>query len=210
MFDDLDASQAVNGDTDGSSAAHLAHTIREDRPFWQVDLETVCYIESIKVYNRTDKHPHEVRDPNDLIHALFPFYLLIAVDPFPDGDGGLGLKQSKRVSIHTKFPQTLDNPIVWQVPPRTQGRYVRLQLDCFSSLSIAQVEVYGYPDDGGFEARASSVRCAEHVTMVVVEPARDLRYDRSSVDKYNNPNFDRLEWLKKCICAPSDRIVVMR
>lgn len=151
------------------------------RPDWeftasvQVDLGEVCSIQQIKVYNRTDKHPDPVHDPFELIDALFPMYIMVSPKKFMGIEGRPGLRRSKSNSVHQKFLRMRESPIIWELPPQSVGRYVRIQIDDTAFLSIAEVEVFGLLGEKSYEAKASSVCCGEYVTMVVVEPNHNTR-----------------------------------
>jgi hypothetical protein len=66
---------------------------------------------------------------------------MVGKDPFQTGANAIVLKESLRAAV-CKCRFTEDKRAsTWRCPAQTQGRYVRVQLETYNSLSIAEVEV---------------------------------------------------------------------
>jgi len=61
----------------------------------------------------------------------------------------------------------------WQCPDNTVGRYVRIQMEGFNFLHLAQVEVYGNVGNQRSFGRVSRVECGVHVTAAIIKPLTD-------------------------------------
>lgn len=79
---------AINGDKDGDGEAKCIHTQRDQCPWWEVDLGRLAVINTIEVWNREDV-PIDVSQGEDYFtKRLFPCWMLVSTDPFPEGTGG--------------------------------------------------------------------------------------------------------------------------
>ena len=61
----LCASIAVNGDSSGDGLKKSISTQQDPQPWWEVDLEELATIDTIKLWNRTDE-PTDEALPRDL------------------------------------------------------------------------------------------------------------------------------------------------
>jgi hypothetical protein len=127
------AAVAVDGNTNGSwGAGSVSHTDTRS-PYWQVDLESVHEISSIRIWNRTDCCRERLQG----------FYIMVSETPIASSDpnGGQifgGGRQSFGSEDSREFRST----------SITRGRYVRIFLDHDDYLSLAEVEVFGSPVSG--------------------------------------------------------------
>ena len=79
---------AINGDSSGDGEAMCIHTQRDQCPWWEVDLGRLAVINTIEVWNREDV-PIDVSQGEDYFtKRLFPCWMLVSTDPFPEGTGG--------------------------------------------------------------------------------------------------------------------------
>lgn len=131
-YTDASAERAVDGNTDGDySQDSVTHTLKESVPWWQVDLGASCLIESIQLWNRTDC----------CSDRLDNFYIFVSKTPFTSKSPTTTAGQSGVWSVHM-----LEAPLPnLAVPVDHVGRYVRIQLAKRSSLSLAEVQVFGLP-----------------------------------------------------------------
>jgi galactose oxidase len=126
------ANLAVDGNTNGDiSAGSVAQTLTEVRPWWEVDLGAVGYIDTIQFYNRTDCCAFESTIA----------YVLVSDVPFVSHDLNTTLNQPE-VSRFL-WPIFSTSPL----PVGQTGRYVRIQRygDSATVLHLAEVQVLGIP-----------------------------------------------------------------
>ena len=128
------ASVAVDGDKDGTRGpwenASIAHTTQENRPWWQVDLDTLARITQIRLYNRTDCCKNRLRD----------FYLLFSDQPFAPEATLDELLVDPNVSV---VPQVAAVGDSLYLDVDEAARYVRLQVSFTTLLHFAEIEIYG-------------------------------------------------------------------
>ena len=129
------ASIGNDGDTDGSRGpwgnASLAHTQREEHPWWQVDLGPQSEIQEVKLYNRTDCCQSRLRD----------FYVFVSDVPFGSGMSLNDLLADNSISS-TFFSGIASN--LESILLNSSGRYLRLQLSSPNEiLHFAEIEVMG-------------------------------------------------------------------
>lgn len=128
-----DPQRAVDGKTDGNYFANsVTHTNNGPQEWWQIDLGSVQEIDKIRVWNRTDC----------CRERLSKFYVLVSEQPFRSAN----------------LQDNNNQPDVWNaysegiggnskdIPVSVSGRYVRIQLAGADYLSLAEVEVIGYPE----------------------------------------------------------------
>nr|MCU0870502.1 discoidin domain-containing protein [Burkholderiales bacterium] len=132
QFQAFDPSRAVDGNRDGTLAAgSTTHTNSEAGAWWQVDLGAPQAIQSMRVWNRTDC----------CADRLNGFTVLVS-----DTD-----------MTGRSLAQLLADPAVWrsqqagtaarltEVAAPVRGRFVRVVLPGTNFLSLAEVEVNGWP-----------------------------------------------------------------
>ncbi|RYG70388.1 hypothetical protein EON64_00275 [archaeon] len=170
-----EAKYAVDGKKDGVGVLQCTSTHQEAQPWIEIDLGKIAVIDKIVVWNRTDK-PTDRNLPHDLYTArLFPCWVMVGRDPFPTGANVISLKESLRLAV-CKAKLTEDKRVsTWRCPSNAQGRYVRIQLERYNTLSVAQVEVFGYWGYSRGVGRCSYVCAGRDVTVAVVRPSHDPR-----------------------------------
>ncbi|MGS0526928.1 Ig-like domain-containing protein [Zobellia nedashkovskayae] len=128
------ASYAIDGNIQGSSASYagadLQHTIREDNPWWELDLESDYIIDSLKIYNRS----------NGFHSRLKNFYVFISDVPFPSVSTIEGLKAN--TNIFQYFFEGSASELE-TIPLKTNGRFIRIQVEGNGILHMAEVEAIG-------------------------------------------------------------------
>ncbi len=128
-------SKAVDGNTNGSFwNGSVAACTNSYQPWWEVDLGSIHNIEQIKVWNRTEG-----------TDRLENFYVILSDTP-------LSTNLNSAISASTWNQYTSNSagtPTTYSL--NATGRYVRIQANSNSYLTIAEVQVYGCSDGGGNE-----------------------------------------------------------
>lgn len=166
---------AVNGDKDGNGIKRLCVTQQDAQAWLEVDLGQLCIIEEVRLWNRTDT-PTEKNQPKDLYtNRLFPCWVMVNRVPFSKMDGQIGLKDNLRDCVaKVKFTEN-QRMSSWRLPKNTQSRYVRVQLEGFETLAIAELEVFGNYGISKGVGRVSFAAAGRDVTVAVVRPSNDPR-----------------------------------
>jgi len=155
---EADAAGAVNGQIDGRPGFH---TQREAFPWWQVDLQGICYLTAIRLYNRQD------------CADRFRFFTILG-----------SLDGAKWVVLHRREDPSVFGtdlkPYVIQLPPDRVARYVRIQLDRRDFLHFCECEILGARADesamGALQASFSAkLFDAEKEVRQRLETVRDGR-----------------------------------
>lgn len=128
------ASRAVDGNTSGAySSGSVSHTLYETRPWWQVDLGGLVWIDEVRVWNRTD---------TDTEARLQNFKVFVS-----DTDLGPTFNPNGTVPSGTTaylWPGICGTPTAFSVG--ANGRFVRVQIlhpnNEKTWLNIAEVEVF--------------------------------------------------------------------
>lgn len=120
-----DAAGACDGVKDGQWGFHTEH---EDRPWWQVDLGTVCELDRLLVYNRTDFAERAAR-------------LIVLVS-----DDGKAFRQVYQHDGTAFFGHTDAKPLTISLHG-VRARFVRLQLPGQDYFHLDEVEVYPSGDN---------------------------------------------------------------
>jgi hypothetical protein len=127
-----DASNAVDGNTDGAYAdGSVSHTELDQNAWWQVDLGAPAAINTIVIWNRTDCCGARLSD----------YWVFVSDTPFLDTDTPTTLQN--RAGTWSSHQTVEPNPSSILTVPAAQGRYVRVQLSGANYLSLAEVQVYG-------------------------------------------------------------------
>lgn len=66
---------------------------------------------------------------------------MVGKDPFQPGANAIALKENLRAATCKARFTDDKRSSTWRCPANTQGRYVRVQLETYNSLSLAEVEV---------------------------------------------------------------------
>lgn len=174
-FNSREAKFAVNGRKEGLGVNKCTCTQQESQPWIEIDLGRMAVIERIVIWNRTDI-PQDRDQPRDLFTArLFPCWVMVGRDPFPKSANIISLKEGLRTAV-ARAKLTEDRRVsTWRCPSNTQGRYVRVQLEKYNSLTVAEIEVYGYWGYSSGVGRCAYVSAGRDVTVAVVRPSHDPR-----------------------------------
>ena len=128
------AAIGVDGDKDGTRGpwenASLVHTQSEENPWWEVDLESIARIETIKIYNRTDCC-------QDRMNNFFLLFSDVPIDPEMSFNELLDAPAITALN----FIEPVGDSLFLDVG--TSGRYVRIQLGTANLLHFAEIEVIG-------------------------------------------------------------------
>lgn len=166
---------AIDNDYEGFGMKRCSSTQQDPQAWWDIDLGSIANIEEVRIWNRTDA-PHDASVPqNTYTKRLFPVWVMISQDPFEKSSGSISLKNSLKQSVaKVKFAED-KRMSTWRTPLNTQGRYVRVQLEGFNFLTLAQVEVLG---QRGYDRGVGKVNYAVagvDCTMAVIRPSGDPR-----------------------------------
>jgi len=119
------AQMAVDGNTDQSySSGSVSATTIENNPWWQVDLGAVYKIEKVVIYNRGDaRSEHLKRFHVDILNANEDGSWEIEDHVYSEDEAGLVALVAFKKGI--------------------KGQVVRIRVDGYASINLAEVEVYG-------------------------------------------------------------------
>ena len=124
-----DASRAIDGNTDGTyNNGSVTHTNSQSQDWWQVDLSSYAYINSVKLYNRTDCCTSRLQN----------FWVMISDTPFSGDDLDSALAQASWSDYYQG-----EMPSESAVMVQAHGRYLRIQQSTNNYLSLAEVQVMG-------------------------------------------------------------------
>ena len=176
VYGDMDAFIAVEGSSEGVlTEGDCIHTQQDAQPWWEVDLQQYAVLNTIKLWNRTDEPP-DMSMPRDKFTArLFPCWVMISTDPFPDGVGGDNLRQCLDMCVARVRLSENKRCNVWQVPENITGRYIRVQLEGFNFLHFSQVEIFGIFGINRSVGRVNYALSGKNVTAAVIRPSNDPR-----------------------------------
>lgn len=123
-YKDAIATRAIDGNTDGKFFSNsVTHTGADKDAWWQVDLGENCVIKKINCFNRTDADAQRASNYDIKIGTEGSTWPIV-------------LHQAEVMGTPTEIK--LDGVI---------GRYVRIQLRSANILTLAEVEVWGRPDN---------------------------------------------------------------
>lgn len=174
-YNSREASFAVNGEKGGNGLKKCTSTQQDGQAWIEVDLGRMAVIQEVVVWNRTDA-PRDSMQPQDLYTSrLFPCWVMVGRDPFEEGGGKVSLKNNLRDAVaKARFTDNV-RASRWKCPANTQGRYVRVQLEGFAMLNIAELEVFGHFGLSSGVGRVSYAAAGREVTVAVVRPTSDPR-----------------------------------
>lgn len=196
VFKKREAAFAINGDKDGNGIKRCSCTQQDAQPWIEIDLGQMCIIDEIRVWNRTDM-PSEKNQAKDLYTArLFPCWAMISREPLSTKEGKIGMNDSLRDSVAKMRFTENQRMSSWQLPKNSQGRYVRVQLELFETLSLAEIEVYGSYGISKGVGRVSFASAGRDVTVAVIRPSNDPRdiesaYKRAAYSDAGNADILR-------------------
>ncbi len=129
------ASFANDGDPLGDRGAigpeaNIAHTLEGENPWWQVDLGETSSIFDLKVWNRTDCCTDHLKD----------FHVFLS-DSIMSLEVSMDSLLADTSIAHFQYQGIVDT--VAELPIRAVGRYLRIQLEGSTFLSMAEVEAIG-------------------------------------------------------------------
>ena len=166
---------AVNGQKTGNGVNKATCTQLENQAWLEIDLGANALIDKILVWNRTDE-PRDRNEPRDLYSArLFPCWIMVGRDPFLTSADVVSLKENLRSAVCRAKLTENKRVSTWRCPANAQGRYVRIQLEKFATLSVAEIEVFGYWGVSRGVGRVSFATAGRDVTVAVVRPSNDPR-----------------------------------
>jgi hypothetical protein len=120
--------RAVDGNTDGIYWSNsVTHTYAQTSPWWQVDLGVSQDISKVEIWNRTDCCAERLNN----------FYVFVSDTPFTSNDPAVTASQE---NVEAYFISGAA-PTSSEIDVNAQGRYVRVQLQGYGILSLAEVKV---------------------------------------------------------------------
>lgn len=127
-----DASRANDGNSNGDyGQLSVSHTEYQEQPWWEVDLKSTQLIEEIKIHNRTNCCSDRLVNVNIFVSSL------------AFGNKTAAQLKADATVKHRYFAGSLSTISSWV--QAQAGRYVRIQLEGFGYLSLAEVEVLVRP-----------------------------------------------------------------
>jgi hypothetical protein len=102
----------------------------DSQAWWQIDLGGPQYVANVSIYNRKDKFGERLEN----------FYVLFSIEPFVSDQLADLLKDPLVYKTHFMYIDEVASMFINNV-----AQYVRIQLAGTNYLSLAEVEVWGYP-----------------------------------------------------------------
>ena len=174
-FNSREAENAVNGETEGKGVRQCTCTQQDAQSWLEIDLGQTALIESIRLWNRSDAPTDKNQPIDQYTSRLFPCWVMVGQEVFSKELTPQALKDNlKKAVAKVKF---VDNMRVsqWRCPANTQSRFVRIQLEGFNQLTIAELEVFGHWGVSKGAGRVSYAVAGRDVTVAVVRPSKDPR-----------------------------------
>ena len=186
------ASRATDGNTNGQfNDDSVTHTNADANSWWELDLEQVAYVESIRLWNRTDC----------CSDRLSNFYVFASEQPFTSQNLQETLVQpGVRVIHHAGQAQASSDFDIGQ-----EARYIRVQLNNTNFLQLAEVQVFGLPGSGSTLEAMDTLSVAQrdgtswrsirfqdeflNTPVVIAGPAADNDLDPVSVRLRNSASY---------------------
>ena len=200
VYGDMDAFIAVEGSKEGVlTDGDCIHTQQDAQPWWEVDLGKYAVLNTIKLWNRTDEPPDMSMPRDKFVARLFPCWIMISTDPFPDGVGGDNLRKCLDMCVARVRLAEIKRLSTWQVPENITGRYIRVQLEGFNFLHFSMLEVFGIFGINRSVGRVNYALAGKNVTAAVIRPSNDPRdietaYQRAiAADSYNSDILRQFE-----------------
>lgn len=192
----------------GASELNYSQTQQELCPFWQVALQRLSRIESVRVVIKKpvdsgggsdDDSGFSTKRPSTSSSANLKTSILISQFPFDTEERGkYSLAKAKSHSTHVAFSLLHDddqrNEFVWTAPVDTLGKFVRIQIEnpTIAMLSLDTVEVVGMDSTAYKGPKVTDVECGDGMTIAICRPLssvemlrerflRAVRADRASL-----------------------------
>ncbi|CAM9938623.1 unnamed protein product, partial [Sphacelaria rigidula] len=175
VYDGLGAEIVVDGDRSGDDPRRCNCTQQDPQGWWEVDLGELVHVHQVKVWNRCDEPTDPSLERDFYAKRLFPCLVMAAQEQFNDQVGGGALLDAMNMSVartHLREAR-VQKCSVWTCPDQTMARYIRVQLEGFDFLHIAQVEVFGTTGARRSPGRATSCCAGKYVTTAVIAAAQD-------------------------------------
>ncbi|CAM9777928.1 unnamed protein product, partial [Discosporangium mesarthrocarpum] len=199
VYDNQGASIVVDGDRSGDGPKKCNCTQQDPQGWWEVDLGDLAHITEVKVWNRCDE-PSDPSLERDLFSKrLFPSWILASQKPFPDDVGGAALVQAINSAVARAHLREEKRCSVWKCPDHLFARYVRVQMEGFNFLNLAQVEVFGTFGGRHSPGKVTHVCAGKYITTVAIAPTQDaadveMAYKRAvQADAFNADILRQLE-----------------
>lgn len=142
------ASRAIDGNTNGRyNDNSVTHTNNESNAWWELDLGHSAYLESVRLWNRSDCCSERLSD----------FYLLVSEQPFASHDLAATLAQPGVIAQRHRAAAA--NQTDFDIG--AEGRYVRVQLAGRNALQLAEVQVFGLQGSGRTLDRLDRIEVAQ-------------------------------------------------
>jgi hypothetical protein len=125
------AERGNDNNTNGDFAMNsVTHTMSEQSPYWQIDLQAIYNLDHIQIWNRTN---------SCCMDRFVNFYVLVSDVPFTSGNLSNTLNQS---GVWNKFTAAYPNPSIG-IPINRTGRYVRIQFRDAGEMNLAEAQIFG-------------------------------------------------------------------
>jgi len=205
-FNSREASVAVNGRREGMGLALCSCTQEDSQAWLEVNLGMSTIIEEIWVWNRNDPPKHNNQGlPHDYFTSrIFPFWLMVGRNEFSKGLNSLALQQNLHSAVAKMKFSERKRVSKWRLPQNTIGQFVRIQLQEFNFLNIAEIEVYGWPRISPGVGHVASATAGRDVTVAVIRPSTvpkdfEKAYNRAVyANSLNSDIIRQLESYTRC------------
>lgn len=181
-FHDRYASYAIDGQRSGHGLQQCSCTQEESHAWIEIDLGFVAIIDEIWIWNRTDqpKADHLSGEsqapslPKDFFTSrLFPMWVMVGRKEFEKALNLPSYQKNLSTAVGKKLFEENKRVSKWQCR-NIEGRYVRVQLQEYNYLNVAQIEVYGRPKVSPGVGRVGHVTAGRDVTIAVVPPTEAI------------------------------------
>ena len=130
-----EAALAVDGDYDGGRGAigpgaSISHTLQQESPWWEVDLQELSSLQTVRVFNRTDCCPENLEN----FHVFFSHFPLDASATLEE------LLADTQIS-HASYSGRVDS--MAEISLQATGRFLRIQAPGNTALSLTELEAIG-------------------------------------------------------------------
>ncbi|CAM9176283.1 unnamed protein product [Pylaiella littoralis] len=173
VYDGLNAGLAVDGDRSGNHYRKCSCTQQDPQGWWEVDLGQLVHVHQVKVWNRCDEPTDPSMERNFYAKRLFPCWVMVSQEPFKDDVGGAALLDAINAAVARAHFKEDRRCSVWRCPDQTMARYVRVQLQGFDFLHMAQVEVFGTTGARRSPGKVTQCCAGKYVTTAVMAAAQD-------------------------------------
>lgn len=168
------AARAMNGDRSGEGLARCAHTQRDLCPWWEVDLGAPRRVELVRVFLRRDVPTSREQSADAYVRRSDGVRMMLSLAPFAGRarrDGEASLASAMAQCFAWRRVERAEGRLEWRLGPHCVARTLRLQLPGREYLSVAEVEVWGWPHAGApAPTPALRVACTERSTAVATRP----------------------------------------